>query len=168
MEVTRTVYREDHEMLRTTARRFFERECVPRQAQWDAAGEVDRETWRKAGREGLLCVTLPTEYGGGGGDFGHAAVVMEEMHRAGVSGAGFSRHSDIIAPYINRLGTDEQKRRWLPGACSGETDSLNMSAGGSFHGSSRMPPSKLMCSRLRSIEYGFLAVASTGILWAAQ
>ena len=121
MEVTRTVYREDHEMLRATARRFFERECVPRQAQWDAAGEVDRETWRKAGREGLLCVTLPTEYGGGGGDFGHAAVVMEEMHRAGVSGAGFSRHSDIIAPYIDRLGTAEQKRRWLPGVCSGDT-----------------------------------------------
>ena len=121
MEVTRTVYREDHEMLRATARRFFERECVPRQAQWDAAGEVDRETWRKAGREGLLCVTLPTEYGGGGGDFGHAAVVMEEMHRAGVSGAGFSRHSDIIAPYIDRLGSDEQKRRWLPGVCSGDT-----------------------------------------------
>ncbi len=121
MDIVRTVYREDHEMLRASARRFFERECVPRQAEWDRAGEVDRETWLKAGREGLLCVTLPTEYGGGGGDFGHAAVVMEEMHRAGVSGAGFSRHSDIIAPYIARLGTEEQKRRWLPGVCSGAT-----------------------------------------------
>ena len=121
MEVNRTVFREDHEMLRATARRFFERECVPRQAEWDRAGEVDRKTWLKAGREGLLCVTLPTEYGGGGGDFGHAAVVVEELHRAGVSGAGFSRHSDIIAPYIERLGSEEQKRRWLPGVCSGET-----------------------------------------------
>ncbi len=65
MEVTRTVFREDHEMLRESARRFFERECAPRQAQWDADGRVDRETWLKAGREGLLCVAIPTEYGGG-------------------------------------------------------------------------------------------------------
>ncbi|SAL14901.1 Acyl-CoA dehydrogenase [Caballeronia choica] len=121
MEVNRTVFREDHEMLRESARRFFDRECVPRQAAWDEAGRVDRETWLKAGREGLLCVAIPTEYGGGGGDFGHSAVVLEEMHRAGISGAGFSLHSDIIAPYVNRLGTEEQKRRWLPGICAGET-----------------------------------------------
>ncbi|MCA0243476.1 MAG: acyl-CoA dehydrogenase family protein [Proteobacteria bacterium] len=120
MDIVRTVFREDHEMLRESARRFFERECVPRQAEWDRAGRTDRETWLKMGREGLLCVALPAEYGGGGGDFGHAAVVMEEMHRAGVSGAGFSLHSDIIAPYFNRLGTEEQKRRWLPALCAGE------------------------------------------------
>jgi len=121
MDVNRTVFREDHEMLRPTARRFFERECAPRQADWDKAGRTDRETWLKAGKEGLLCVSVPAEYGGGGGDFGHSAVVMEEMHRAGISGAGFSIHSDIIAPYIVRLGTEEQKRRWLPGVCAGET-----------------------------------------------
>lgn len=121
MEVNRTVFREDHEMLRPTARRFFERECGPRQAEWNKAGRTDRETWRKAGREGVLCVSVPVEYGGGGGDFGHSAVVMEEMHRAGISGAGFSIHSDIVAPYVVRLGTEEQKRRWLPGICAGET-----------------------------------------------
>ena len=120
MDVNRTVFREDHEMLRPSAQRFFERECVPRQAAWDQAGRIDRETWLKAGREGLLCVTVPTEYGGGGGDFGHAAVVLEEVHRAGVSGAGFSLHSDIIAPYIVRLGTEAQKQHWLPGICRGE------------------------------------------------
>ena len=74
MHIARTVFRDDHEMFRTTARRFFERECVPRQAAWDMAGQVDRETWLKAGREGLLGITLPIEYGGGGGDFGHCAV----------------------------------------------------------------------------------------------
>ena len=79
MQITRTVFRDDHEMLRTTVRRFLERECMPRQAEWDKAGRVDRETWLKAGREGLLCLTLPTEYGGGGGDFGHAAVLNEEV-----------------------------------------------------------------------------------------
>ncbi|MFC4521435.1 acyl-CoA dehydrogenase family protein [Cupriavidus pinatubonensis] len=120
MQVIRNVYREDHEMLRETARRFFERECVPHQPAWDEAGRVDRETWLKAGREGLLCVTMPTEYGGGGGDFGHAAVIVEEQFRAGVSGAGFSLHSDIIAPYLLRLGNEEQKQRWLPKVCSGE------------------------------------------------
>ncbi|POR47729.1 acyl-CoA dehydrogenase [Paraburkholderia eburnea] len=120
MQINRNVFRDDHEMLRTSARRFLEKECVPRQAEWDKAGKVDRETWLKAGREGLLCLTLPTEYGGGGGDFGHAAVLNEEINRAGISGPGFSVHSDIIAPYIARLGNEEQKQRWLPKVCSGE------------------------------------------------
>jgi acyl-CoA dehydrogenase len=120
MQINRNVFRDDHEMLRTTARRFLERECVPKQAEWDKAGRVDRETWLKAGREGLLCLTLPTEYGGGGGDFGHAAVLNEEVQRTGVSGLGFAVHSDIIAPYIARLGSEEQKQRWLPKVCSGE------------------------------------------------
>ena len=120
MQIARTVFRDDHEMLRNSARRFFEKECLPKQAEWDKAGKVDRETWLKAGREGLLCLTLPTEYGGGGGDFGHAVIMSEEMHRSGVSGLGFSVHSDIIAPYLARIGNEEQKQRWLPKACSGE------------------------------------------------
>jgi acyl-CoA dehydrogenase len=117
----RTVFRDDHEALRTTVRRFLERECLPRQAQWDRDGRVDRETWLKAGREGLLCTTLDTEWGGGGGDFGHAAVIVEEIARSGTSGLGFGLHSDIVAPYIERLGTLEQKRRWLPSCARGET-----------------------------------------------
>ncbi|MEK7321193.1 MAG: acyl-CoA dehydrogenase family protein [Pseudomonadota bacterium] len=120
MQVQRNVYREDHEMFRETARRFLERECLPKQGAWDKAGKVDRETWLKAGREGLLCVTLPTEYGGGGGDFGHSAVFNEELARVGVSGLGFGVHSDIIAPYIARIANEEQKQRWLPKVCSGE------------------------------------------------
>lgn len=121
MEVQRNVYREDHEMFRTTARRFIERECVPHTEAWNKAGKVDRDLWLKAGREGLLCPMLPDEYGGGGGDFGHAAVLSEEMARAGVTGPTFGMHSDIIAPYILRLGTEEQKRKWLPRCASGET-----------------------------------------------
>ena len=121
MEVQRTVYRDDHDMLRATARRFFERECLPKQAAWDKAGRTDRETWLKAGREGLLCVTIPVEFGGGGGDFGHSAVLAEELHRSGVSGFSLSVHSDITAPYIVRFGTEEQKHRWLPDICAGKT-----------------------------------------------
>ena len=75
----RTVFREDHEAYRATVRRFIERECKPRQAEWDKAGRVDRETWLKAGREGLLCTGVAEEYGGAGGDFGHTAVLIEEL-----------------------------------------------------------------------------------------
>jgi acyl-CoA dehydrogenase len=116
----RSVFREDHEMLRDTIRRFLERECKPRQAQWDQEGRVDRETWLKAGREGLLCTTLDPEWGGAGGDFGHAAVIVEEIARSGVSGLGFGLHSDVVAPYIARLGTPEQKQKWLPRCATGE------------------------------------------------
>ncbi|MFJ4291872.1 acyl-CoA dehydrogenase family protein [Cupriavidus sp. NPDC089707] len=121
MNVSRNVFREDHEQYRTSVHRFFERECAPRQEAWNAAGIVDRETWLKAGREGVLCVTTPAEYGGGGGDFGHAAVIIEEAARTGLSGFGFAVHSFVVAPYITRLGTEEQKQRWLPKICSGET-----------------------------------------------
>ncbi len=120
MEVIRNVYREDHEQFRTTVQRFIERECLPRNDQWRADGIVDRETWQRAGAEGLLCTTIPVEYGGGGGDFGHAAVIAEEVARAGLS-LSFGLHSDIVAPYIARLGTEEQKRNWLPGICTGQT-----------------------------------------------
>ncbi|MGE8065260.1 acyl-CoA dehydrogenase family protein [Pseudomonas sp. NPDC089569] len=120
MHIQRTVFREDHEIFRATARRFFERECVPHQLEWDKAGQVTRDIWLKAGQEGLLGITISDEYGGGGGDFGHSTVFTEEYARAGIAGPAFGMHSDIIAPYIARCGNEEQKRKWLPGACSGE------------------------------------------------
>ncbi|CAI8845923.1 Acyl-CoA dehydrogenase [Pseudomonas sp. IT-P74] len=119
MDVQRTLYREDHEMFRTAVRRFLEREDLPRHARGENTGDVERRVWLKAGREGLLCVTLPAEFGGGG-DFGHAAVLREEFARAEVCDRALSLHSDVIAPCIAQLGSDEQKRRWLPGICSGE------------------------------------------------
>jgi len=120
MDIERQVYREDHEAFRETVRRFLQRECVPHQAEWDRNGMVGRDVWLKAGREGLLCTMLPPDYGGGGGDFGHAAVIAEEMARSGLSGLSLALHSDIVAPYINRLGTEEQKQQWLPAICRGE------------------------------------------------
>ena len=116
----RTVFREDHEMYRDTVRRFIAKECSPRQAEWDKAGRVDRETWLKAGKEGMLLTSIAEESSGAGGDFGHCAVLIEEMAYSGISGPGFYLHSDIIAPYIARLGTKEQKEKWLPKAASGE------------------------------------------------
>jgi acyl-CoA dehydrogenase len=116
----RTVFREDHEMYRDTVRRFIAAECTPRQAEWDKAGRVDRETWLKAGRAGLLLASLPEDGHGGGGDFGHCAIAVEEMAYSNISGPGFYLHSDIIAPYIYRLGTKAQRDKWLPKAASGE------------------------------------------------
>ena len=101
---TRTIYREDHEQFREQARRFFEREVVPHHAQWERDGIVPKEVWRKAGREGLLSPMLPEPYGGGG-DFGHAAVLIEEIARTAASGLGFPLHSDIVAPYIHAYGS---------------------------------------------------------------
>ncbi|WP_326539201.1 acyl-CoA dehydrogenase family protein [Pseudorhodoferax sp.] len=121
MHIARSVFRDDHEQFRATVKRFLERECAPRMAEWNAAGRVDRAVWHKAGREGLLCPMLPTAYGGGGGDFGHAAVLAEEMAAQGITGVTFGMHSDIIAPYIYRLGTEAQKTKWLPRCASGET-----------------------------------------------
>jgi len=117
--IERTVYREDHEQFREQVRRFFDKEVTPFHAEWERAGIVPKEVWRKAGREGLLNTMLPEPYGGGG-DFGHAAVLIEEVGRSGASGLGFPLHSDIVAPYIHTYGSAAQKDRWLPRMAAGE------------------------------------------------
>ncbi|WP_066341471.1 acyl-CoA dehydrogenase family protein [Azohydromonas lata] len=117
----RPVFREDHEQFREQARRFIEREIVPNLHEWEKAGIVPKSLWRKAGDAGLLCVTVPEEYGGAGGDFGHSAVMIEELARVNATAVGFTTHSEIVAPYIVAYGTEEQKQRWLPGMVSGET-----------------------------------------------
>lgn len=117
----RTVFREDHHMFREMARRFIENEIVPHLPEWEHAGIVPREIWRKAGEVGLLCSTVPEAYGGAGGDFGHSAVMIEELARVNATAIGFTTHSEIVAPYIVAYGTEEQKLRWLPKMVSGET-----------------------------------------------
>lgn len=116
----RTVYREDHEMFRDQVRRFIEAEIVPHHAQWEKDGIVPKSVWKKAGRQGFLCITIPEEYGGPGGDFGHSAVFIEELARVNATAVGFTTHSDISAPYILAYGTEEQKRKWLPLMAQGE------------------------------------------------
>jgi acyl-CoA dehydrogenase len=117
----RSVFREDHHMFREMARRFIENEIVPHLAEWEHAGIVPKSVWRKAGEVGLLCSTVPEEYGGAGGDFGHSAVMIEELARVNATAIGFTTHSEIVAPYIVAYGSEEQKRRWLPKMVSGET-----------------------------------------------
>lgn len=116
----RRVFREDHNMFRDQARRFVEREIVPYLHEWEKAGIVPRELWLKAGETGLLCATVPEEYGGSGGDFGHSAVMIEELARANATAVGFTTHSEIVTPYIVAYGSEAQKQRWLPRMVSGE------------------------------------------------
>ncbi|MBB1254442.1 acyl-CoA dehydrogenase family protein [Streptomyces sp. OF3] len=118
----RQVYTEDHEAYREVVRAFLGKEVLPHYERWEREGVVSREAWLAAGRQGLLGVAIPEEYGGGGNpDFRYSAVQIEEFARAGASGFFVSLHNDIVGPYLLSLGTEEQKRRWLPGFCSGET-----------------------------------------------
>lgn len=115
---TRTVLREDHEQFRAQVRRFVEREIAPHHGTWEDAGRVPLDLWRAAGQAGLLCTTLPAPWGGGG-DFGHAAVIIEELARVNATGVGFSLHSEVVAPYVHAYGTPAQRARWLPAMAEG-------------------------------------------------
>jgi alkylation response protein AidB-like acyl-CoA dehydrogenase len=120
-EDRRDIFDDEHEAFRTTVRGFLDREVAPHHEQWEADGVVPRELWTKAGDLGLLCFDVEEQYGGAGvRDFRYNMVVAEELARIGANGPGFGVHTDIIVPYLSSLGTDEQKRRWLPGCVSGE------------------------------------------------
>ena len=110
----------EHRMLQDSVARYIAEQWVPRAAEFRAAGKLGPDVWRHAGEHGLLCVSTPTEYGGGGGDFGHEAVILLEQARANVSGWGGGLHSAIVAPYLLHYGTEDQKRRWLPRMVTGE------------------------------------------------
>jgi alkylation response protein AidB-like acyl-CoA dehydrogenase len=110
---------EEHRTLQDTVVRYIAGRWLPRAAEFRAAGRMPPETWRDAGAHGLLCVSTPEVYGGGGGDFGHEAVLLLEQARANCSGWGGGLHSAIVAPYLLNYGSEEQKQRWLPGMCSG-------------------------------------------------
>ncbi|MFI8962173.1 acyl-CoA dehydrogenase family protein [Streptomyces sp. NPDC053493] len=117
----RQLYTADHEAFRQTVRTFLAKEVLPHYEQWEKDGIVSREAWLAAGRQGLLGLAVDEEYGGGGNpDFRYSAVLAEEFTRAGTPGLAIGLHNDIIGPYLTSLATDEQKRRWLPGFCSGE------------------------------------------------
>lgn len=120
LSLPRTLFSEEHVLFREAARRFVEAEIVPRHAEWEEAGVVPRALWRKAGEAGLLCPTVPEEMGGPGADFLCAVIAIEEMARVGASGPGFWIHSEMVAPYLTRFGSAEQRARWLPGFVAGE------------------------------------------------
>ena len=118
--IPRTVFEPEHEMFRDSVRRFLDDEAVPHHEQWEKDGHIDRALWNKAGELGFLCPTIKEEYGGVGVDFRYNAIVDEEVSRLGLTGIGFGLHSDIVAPYIQNYGSEELKKKYLPGMISGE------------------------------------------------
>jgi acyl-CoA dehydrogenase len=108
------------EDLRELSRSFMQKELVPHQERWAAEKKVDRELWTKAGEVGLLCLSIPEEYGGGGGTFAHEAVLYEEQARSGDSAWGVTVHNGIVAHYLSAYASEEKKREWLPKMASGE------------------------------------------------
>lgn len=118
--IPRTVYEEEHELFRSSVRKFLETEAAPYHAQWEKDGQVDRALWLKAGEQGFLSPSVKEEYGGVGVDFRYNAIVDEECGRSGFTGIGWGLHSDIAVPYIERYGSDAQKEKYLPKCVSGE------------------------------------------------
>jgi acyl-CoA dehydrogenase len=111
---------EDLVLLEDQAQKFLAAEFAPHLDKWHEEHMYPREVWTKAGQAGLLCAMIPEEYGGAGGSFGHEAVINRQYSLAGFDTFGAPLHSGIVAPYIWRFGTEEQKKRWLPKLASGE------------------------------------------------
>lgn len=113
---------QERDLFRDNVRKFLQKEIIPHYDQWERAEIFPREVWNLFGENGYLCVDLPEEYGGYGADFGMSAIIAEELGRAGLGAlcSSVSVHSDIVAPYILHLGSEEQKRTWLPKMVTGE------------------------------------------------
>ena len=116
----RELFNEEHEAFRDTVRRFLDKEVAPFHAQWEHDGIVPREVWLKAGETGMLCCTVPEEYGGLGLDYLFDVIVFEELARSGFTGPGFLIHCDLVATYIKSFGSEAQKKQWLPKMVTGE------------------------------------------------
>ena len=111
---------DDVAMLYDMATRFLNEEIAPRYDEFEKNEMVDRESWQKAGAAGLLCASMPEEYGGSGGTFAHESAIIEALGHVGVDGFGIGLHNSIVAPYILHYGSQEQKKKWLPRMATGE------------------------------------------------
>jgi acyl-CoA dehydrogenase len=118
--IRRTLFSPEHEEFRASFRNFLDKEVIPHHEAWEERGYVDREVWQKAGANGFLCPSMPEAYGGAGADRLYSMVMMEETSKARTTGLGFSLHSEIVAPYILKYGSEEQKANHLPRMARGE------------------------------------------------
>ncbi len=117
----RTLFEPEHDLFRSSYRKFLEQHVAPNHAKWEEQNIVDRGVWVEAGKQGFLGMDVPEQYGGGGvADYRYSVIITEENTAGGYSGIGFSLHNDVVAPYLIASANDEQKQRWLPGFCSGE------------------------------------------------
>ena len=113
-------YTQEHQIFRESIRRYFEKEVTPHVETWEKAGIVPKEVWQNFGRQGFLCPWLPEIYGGVDADLLYSLISVEESAKTHFSGFLFFLHSDIIVPYIEAFGSEEQKHLWLPGCATGE------------------------------------------------
>ena len=118
--LARNLFTAEHEAFRETVRKFYEKEVAPNIEKYEQQQHVDRELWNKAGAMGLLCATMPEQYGGSGVDRLYSMILIEEQAYAMDSSTGFSLHSDIVANYLNNFGNEQQKQQWLPKMATGE------------------------------------------------
>jgi acyl-CoA dehydrogenase len=114
-------YTEEHRIFRETLRKYLEKEVIPYVEEWEEAGITPKSAWKKLGEQGFLCMDIPEEYGGLGADFLYSVIMAEEMTRTNHSGLCTALHSDIVVPYITAFGSDELKKKYLPGCVSGDT-----------------------------------------------
>ena len=117
--IPRTLFNSDHETFRDSVRRFMQEEVVPHDERWMEQGYADRDVWLKAGANGFLCSSMPEAYGGADADRLYSMILMEEQAYANCSTLGFGLHSEIVAPYLNRYGSDALKAKYLPKMASG-------------------------------------------------
>ncbi|WP_158882766.1 acyl-CoA dehydrogenase family protein [Amycolatopsis anabasis] len=120
LQIQKSSWSADLDDFRELARTFCQKELTPNQERWAHEKQVDRALWTKAGEVGLLALSIPEEYGGGGGTFAHEAVLYEEQARSGDGAWGVSVHSGIVAHYLLHYATEEKKKEWLPKFASGE------------------------------------------------
>lgn len=113
-------YTEEHRIFREAVSRFFTKEVVPYADEWEEAGRVPKDVWRKMGEQGFLCMDVPEAYGGLGADFLYSVILTEELGKTGNTGLAAPLHSDIVVPYITSFASEELKKRYLPGCVSGE------------------------------------------------
>ncbi len=111
---------EEHKMMQKMIQDFINNEILDQMEEWEKNGMVSREIWERAGELGLLCIDMPEAYGGSGFDFSFSALFIEELAKKGVTGPGFSLHSDVVAPYLLKYGTEAQKQKYLPAMAAGK------------------------------------------------
>ena len=113
-------YTDEHLKFRERLRAFLEKEVTPYVEEWEKTGVVPKAVWKKMGEAGFLCTDIPQVYGGMGGDFLYSVIVTEELVHTRHTGLTAPLHSDIVVPYIAAFGSEELKRKYLPGCVSGE------------------------------------------------
>ncbi|MCP4681496.1 MAG: hypothetical protein GY864_04105 [Desulfobacterales bacterium] len=119
--MNRRIFKKEHEIFRTSFRKYSKDKVIPHYDEWEEQGITPREAWLEAGKNGFLCPTAHDEYDGPSGDFLYSAIITEELYYHALSSLFWPVHSDIVYPYIEKYAQEEQKQKWLPDAVKGRS-----------------------------------------------